>query len=84
MILLMSVYPGFGGQTFMPHVLDKLRQTRKLIDSIGKDIDLEVDGGVTNENVRQIKEAGANVIVAGSAVFNAPDMKEAIARLRNN
>lgn len=70
-ILLMSVNPGFGGQKFIPHTLDKLQQARKLIDASGFDIDLEIDGGVNVNNIREIAEAGARTFVAGSAVFGA-------------
>ena len=73
MILIMSVEPGFGGQKFMPVALDKIRETRALLDEYGLKTDIEVDGGVTLENVDEILDAGANVIVAGSAVFdNSP------------
>ncbi|MBE5734639.1 MAG: ribulose-phosphate 3-epimerase [Clostridiales bacterium] len=82
MLLLMSVYPGFGGQKFIPEVLPKIEQARKLIESTGKDIDLEIDGGITKENVRAVKDAGANVIVAGSTVFNEPDRASVIKYLR--
>ena len=82
MLLLMSVYPGFGGQKFIPDVLPKIAEARKLIDSTGKDIDLEIDGGITKENVRLVKDAGANVIVAGSTVFNEPDRAKIIKELR--
>ena len=82
MVLVMSVFPGFGGQKFIPESLDKLRQLRKMIDESGKKIDLQIDGGVTAENVAEIKAAGANVIVAGSAVFKAEDRKEMIAKLK--
>ena len=82
MVLVMSVFPGFGGQKFIPSSLDKLREIRAIIDASGKDIDLEIDGGVTAENVAEIKAAGANVIVAGSAVFNAADRAKTIAELK--
>ncbi len=82
MVLLMSVFPGFGGQKFIPEVLDKVREVRQIIDESGKDIDLQIDGGVTDENVVEIKAAGANVIVAGSAVFKASDRAEMIAKLK--
>ncbi len=82
MVLVMSVFPGFGGQKFIPSALDKLREIRAIIDESGKDIDLEIDGGVTAENVEEIKAAGANVIVAGSAVFKAEDRAEMIAKLK--
>lgn len=81
-LLLMSVFPGFGGQKFIESVFPKLSEARKIIDCSGRNIDLEVDGGVNAENVRRIKEAGANVIVAGSAVFKANDVKKAIDSLR--
>lgn len=71
MVLLMSVNPGFGGQSFIPGTLDKLREARKIIDASGRDIRLEIDGGVKVDNIREIKEAGADTFVAGSAVFNA-------------
>ena len=82
MVLVMSVFPGFGGQKFLPSALDKLREIRAIIDESGKDIDLEIDGGVTAENVEEIKAAGANVIVAGSAVFKAEDRAAMIAKLK--
>ncbi|MEZ8063387.1 MULTISPECIES: ribulose-phosphate 3-epimerase [Vibrio] len=82
MILLMSVNPGFGGQSFIPHTLDKLRAVRKLIDDSGRDIRLEIDGGVKVDNIREIAEAGADMFVAGSAIFNQPDYKEVIDEMR--
>ncbi len=78
MLLLMSVNPGFGGQKFIPHTLEKLRTARKLIDDSGFNIRLEVDGGVGIENIRAIAEAGADTFVAGSAIFGAPDYAAAI------
>ena len=71
MILLMSVNPGFGGQSFLRSSLDKLREARKLIDASGRPIRLEIDGGVKADNIREIAEAGADTFVAGSAIFNA-------------
>ena len=71
MILLMSVNPGFGGQSFIPATLDKLREARKLIDASGRNIRLEIDGGVKVDNIREIAAAGADTFVAGSAIFNA-------------
>ncbi len=71
MILLMSVNPGFGGQSFIPSALEKLRQARKIIDDSGLDIRLEIDGGVKANNIREIREAGADTFVAGSAIFGA-------------
>ncbi len=69
LILLMSVNPGFGGQSFIPHTLDKLRAVRKMIDESGRDIRLEIDGGVKVDNIREIAEAGADMFVAGSAIL---------------
>ena len=82
MILLMSVNPGFGGQSFIPSTLDKLRQVRKRIDESGFDIRLEVDGGVNAANIREIKAAGADTFVAGSAIFGKPDYKAVIDEMR--
>ena len=82
MVLVMSVFPGFGGQKFIPESLDKLRELRGLIDGLGKEILLEIDGGVHAGNVEEIKAAGADVIVAGSAVFNAENRAEMIAKLK--
>ncbi len=81
-ILLMSVNPGFGGQSFLPSTLDKLRQARKLIDESGFDIRLEIDGGVKVDNIREIKAAGADMFVAGSAIFSQPDYKKVIDEMR--
>jgi ribulose-phosphate 3-epimerase len=82
-ILLMSVNPGFGGQSFIPHTLEKLRQVRKLIDASGRDIRLQVDGGVKVDNIKEIAEAGADMFVAGSAIFNQPDYKAVIDEMRS-
>lgn len=82
MILLMSVEPGFGGQSFMPESLNRLKEARKMIEESGYDIDLEVDGGVNLSNVKDIIDAGANVIVAGSAVFRADDPEKAVKLLK--
>lgn len=82
-VLLMSVYPGYGGQKFIPGALDKIKKAREYAVNIGRpELDIEIDGGVTMQNAAQIREAGANVLVAGSAVFGAEDMAEAIAALR--
>ena len=82
-ILLMSVNPGFGGQSFIPGTLDKLRQVRKIIDASGYDIRLEVDGGVKAENIGEIAAAGADMFVAGSAIFNQPDYRSVIDHMRS-
>jgi len=81
-ILLMSVNPGFGGQSFIPHTLEKLRQVRKLIDDSGRDIRLQVDGGVKTDNIKEIAEAGADMFVAGSAIFNQVNYKTVIDEMR--
>jgi len=81
-ILLMSVNPGFGGQSFIPGTLNKLRQVREQIDASGLDIRLEIDGGVKVDNIREIAAAGADMFVAGSAVFNAPDYADVITAMR--
>ncbi|MGE0371246.1 MAG: ribulose-phosphate 3-epimerase [Gammaproteobacteria bacterium] len=82
MVLLMSVNPGFGGQSFIPAALDKLREARKIIDASGRDIRLEIDGGVKVDNIRAIAEAGADTFVAGSAIFSTPDYKATIDAMR--
>jgi len=78
LILIMTVEPGFGGQKLIPECVEKVKYAAELIKKSGRDIDLEVDGGVTPENVGMVKEAGANVIVAGSAIFRAKDMTAAV------
>jgi ribulose-phosphate 3-epimerase len=81
-ILLMSVNPGFGGQSFIPNTLNKLTQVRQLIDESGYDIRLEVDGGVKTDNIGEIAAAGADAFVAGSAIFNANDYAQTISAMR--
>ena len=82
MILLMSVNPGFGGQKFIPGTLDKLRQVKQRIHDSGLDIQLEIDGGVKVDNIREIAEAGADTFVAGSAIFNTDDYQATIDKMR--
>jgi len=82
MVLLMSVNPGFGGQSFIPSTLGKLREARELIDRSGLPIRLEVDGGISPANIRAVAEAGADTFVAGSAIFGAPDYAAVIAAMR--
>lgn len=82
MVLLMSVNPGFGGQTFIPSALPKITALRRMILEGGHDVDIEVDGGIKLDNVGAVAAAGANVLVAGSAVFGAPDYAATIAELR--
>jgi ribulose-phosphate 3-epimerase len=79
----MSVNPGFGGQSFIPESLGKLKQTRALIDQSGFDIRLEIDGGVKVDNIRAIAEAGADMFVAGSAIFNQADYEVVIKKMRS-
>ena len=83
LVLIMSVNPGFGGQSFIPGALDKLRRVRELIDASGRDIRLEIDGGVKADNIAGIAAAGADTFVAGSAIFNAPDYREVITQMRS-
>ena len=82
LVLLMSVNPGFGGQSFIPSTLPKLREARKMIDATAFPIRLEVDGGVSAANIREIAEAGADTFVAGSAIFNQPDYQAVIDKMR--
>ena len=84
MVLIMSVYPGFGGQKYIEESTERIKQAKKLIDCSNYDILLEVDGGITLENVSKVKEAGADTIVAGSTVFKAVNKKDAIEKLRCN
>jgi ribulose-phosphate 3-epimerase len=84
MVLLMSVNPGYGGQSFIPHVLDKARQVREMIDATGKDIRLEIDGGVKIDNIAEIAAAGVDTFVAGSAIFGSADYEDTISRMKAN
>ena len=84
MVLLMSVNPGFGGQSYIPVVTEKIKELKALIDKMNLDIDIEVDGGVKPSNIAEVVNAGANVIVAGSAIFNAGNIDEAVKSLREN
>ena len=82
LLLLMAVQPGFGGQAFIPEVLPKMETARKFIDSAGLNTDIEIDGGITPETARRARDAGADVFVAGTAIFRAPDPVAAVERLR--
>jgi ribulose-phosphate 3-epimerase len=82
LILIMSVNPGFGGQSFIDSALRKIEKARRLIDSTGRDIRLEVDGGIKIDNIRRVADAGADTFVAGSAIFNTPDYKGVIDAMR--
>jgi len=84
MVLLMSVNPGFGGQSFIPYVKQKIVEARKLIDQSGRDIRLEVDGGVKIDNIGELAALGADSFVAGSAIFNQDDYKKVISQMRAN
>ncbi|GAA4098331.1 ribulose-phosphate 3-epimerase [Zhongshania borealis] len=83
MILLMSVNPGFGGQSFIPSTIDKIKEVRALIDASGRDIRLEVDGGISAKNIAEIAAAGADTFVAGSAIFNGGDYTDTIDKMRS-
>jgi ribulose-phosphate 3-epimerase len=82
LVLIMSVNPGFGGQQFIPHAMEKLREARKKIDGTGREIMLEVDGGVNTGNIADIARAGADTFVAGSAIFGSSDYRATIQRMR--
>jgi ribulose-phosphate 3-epimerase len=82
LVLLMSVNPGFGGQSFIDSTLRKCEQVRKRIDASGRDIRLEVDGGIKTDNIRRVADAGADTFVAGSAIFGARDYKAVIDAMR--
>lgn len=84
MVLLMSVNPGFGGQSFIPYVKDKIVEARKIIDASGRDIRLEVDGGVKEDNIGELAALGADTFVAGSAIFGQSDYAQVIKNMRNN
>lgn len=82
MVLVMSVEPGFGGQKFMPDTLEHVRELVRLRSELGLDYDIEIDGGINRDNIKQAVDAGVNVVVAGSAVFGKPDIAEAVRELR--
>lgn len=83
LLLFMSVHPGFGGQAFIPEVLDKVREARKLIDEDGLDVEIEIDGGIKRDNAAEAAQAGVDILVAGSAVFKADDPAAAAREIRN-
>ena len=83
-VLIMTVNPGFGGQSFIPHSLEKVRELRKMITKTGKEILIEVDGGITLENAASLVEAGADILVAGSSIFQAKDPAQVIHLLKNS
>jgi ribulose-phosphate 3-epimerase len=82
MVLIMSVNPGFGGQKFIPMALEKLREAREIIDASGREIRLEVDGGIKTDNIAEVAQAGADTFVAGSAIFGAEDYGNVIGTMR--
>ena len=82
LVLLMSVNPGFGGQSFIPHVLDKVRKVRDMIDATGREIRLEIDGGITVDNIGEVAAAGVDTFVSGSAIFGSPDYRATISRMK--
>ena len=82
LVLVMSVNPGFGGQAFIPHSLDKLREVRSRVTAAGRDLRVEVDGGIKPANIREVAQAGADMFVAGSAIFGADDYAATIAEMR--
>ena len=84
MVLLMSVNPGFGGQSFIPYVMEKISRVRTMIDASGRDIRLEIDGGVTVDNIGSLAEAGVDTFVSGSAIFGTEDYAQTIARMRKS
>ncbi|MFC1777924.1 ribulose-phosphate 3-epimerase [Pseudomonadota bacterium] len=84
MVLLMSVNPGFGGQSFIPYVMKKINRVRELIDASGHDIRLEIDGGVTVDNIGSLAKAGVDTFVSGSAIFGTDDYAETIAKMRHS
>jgi ribulose-phosphate 3-epimerase len=83
LVLIMSVNPGFGGQSFIHSSLEKITKVRKMIDATGKDIRLEIDGGINNETIGLASQAGADTFVAGSAIFNTEDYEKTISTLRS-
>jgi ribulose-phosphate 3-epimerase len=83
MILLMTVNPGFGGQSYIPQMTGKIRKLREQLNREGKSTDIQIDGGISTDNIKEVTSAGANVIVTGSSFFNAPDPVLYIKQLRN-
>jgi ribulose-phosphate 3-epimerase len=84
MVLIMTVNPGFGGQSFIESMLDKIKELKEIIDKQNLNIDIQVDGGVKPDNIKKVVEAGANIIVAGSAIFNSDDIESTVKLLREN
>lgn len=84
MVLIMTVNPGFGGQSFIEGMLDKIKELRSMIKDMGLEVDIQVDGGIKEENIHKVVEAGANIIVAGSAIFGSDDILQTVKNLREN
>lgn len=84
MVLIMTVNPGFGGQSFIEGMLDKIKELRCMIKDMGLEVDIQVDGGIKGENIHKVVEAGANIIVAGSAIFGSNDIAQTVKNLREN
>ena len=84
MVLIMTVNPGFGGQSFIPNMLTKIKELKKMIDEKNLNVDVQVDGGIGPDNIHLVTEAGANIIVAGSAIFNSKNIKATVAQMRQN
>ena len=84
MVLIMTVNPGFGGQSFIPNMLTKIKELKKMIDEKNLNVDIQVDGGIGPDNIHLVTEAGANIIVAGSAIFNSKNIKATVAQMRQN
>lgn len=84
MVLIMSVNPGFGGQSFIEPMIEKIKEVKQLIDSRNLKVDIQVDGGINPKNVAKVVQAGANIVVAGSAIFNSDNIEETVALFRKN
>ena len=84
MVLIMTVNPGFGGQSFIESMLDKIKELKQLIDDKNLNVDIQVDGGIKPDNIHKVVEAGANIIVAGSAIFNSENIEETVSLMRKN
>lgn len=84
MVLIMTVNPGFGGQSFIEGMLDKIKELRSMIKDMGLEVDIQVDGGIKEENIHKVVEVGANIIVAGSAIFGSNDIPQTVKNLREN
>ena len=84
LVLIMTVNPGFGGQSFIESMLEKIKELKQLIDDKNLNVDIQVDGGIKPDNIHKVVEAGANIIVAGSAIFNSENIEETVSLMRKN